>query len=59
MKQKKIMIYVEKFCYKDIPLSIKNTSNTYQRTMNNFFKKNMGDTLEVYMDDKIVNLKEK
>lgn len=59
MKQKKIMTYVEKFCYKGIPLSIKNTSNMYQRMMNNFFKKNTGDTLKIYMDDKIVNLKKK
>src|ERR1044072_2509619 len=40
--------------YNVIPFGLKNAGATYQRMMNKVFKGEIGDMLEVYMDDMIV-----
>ncbi|XP_076893230.1 uncharacterized protein LOC143545187 [Bidens hawaiensis] len=39
------------FCYNMIPFGLKNAGATYQRLMDEAFKKQIGRNLEVYMDD--------
>lgn len=47
------------YCYKVMPFGLKNTGAMYQRLVNRIFKEKIEDTMEVYMDDMIVNSKEK
>ena len=37
-----------------MPFGLKNSSATYQRMMNKVFRNEIGDMLEVYMDEMIV-----
>lgn len=40
--------------YNMMPFSLKNVGETYQRMMNKVFKEEIGETLEVYMDNMII-----
>ena len=42
------------YYYNVMPFSLKNVSATYQRMMNKVFRNEIGDMLEVYMDDMII-----
>src|SRR3954469_11348628 len=42
------------YYYNVMPFGLKNAGSTYQRMMNKVFRGEIGDTLEVYMDDMIV-----
>ncbi|GAU39748.1 hypothetical protein TSUD_219910 [Trifolium subterraneum] len=46
------------YYYNVMPFSLKNASATYQRMMNKVFRGEIGDMLEVYMDDMIVKSNE-
>ena len=39
------------YCYKMMPFGLKNTGATYQRLVNKMFSKQIGHTMEVYVDD--------
>ena len=39
------------YCYKVMPFGFKNAGATYQRTVNEMFKEQLGRTVEVYIDD--------
>ncbi|KAI9186445.1 hypothetical protein LWI28_017321 [Acer negundo] len=41
------------YCYKVMPFELKNASSTYQRMVNKLFKKQIGRSIEVYIDDMI------
>ena len=41
-----------------MPFGLKNACATYQRLVNQMFKDQLGDTMEVYIDDMIVNSKQ-
>lgn len=45
-------------CYKVMPFDLKNMGVTYQRMMNEVFKDQIEDVLEIYMDDTIFKPKE-
>ena len=45
------------YCYNVMPFGLMNTGATYQRFMNFIFKKDIGKTIEVYVDDLIVKNK--
>ena len=42
------------YCYRVIPFGLKNTGATYQRLVNRMFQKQIGTTMEVYIDDMLV-----
>ncbi|MCI66685.1 polyprotein, partial [Trifolium medium] len=42
------------YYYNGMPFGLKNAGATYQRMMNKVFQGEIGDMLEVYMDDMIV-----
>ena len=42
------------FCYKVMPLGLKNAGATYQRLVNKMFADYLGDRMEVYIDDMLV-----
>jgi hypothetical protein len=42
------------YCYKVMPFGLKNAGATYQRLVNRMFEKQMGQTMEVYVDDMLV-----
>ncbi|KAI3772663.1 hypothetical protein L6452_03853 [Arctium lappa] len=42
------------YCYKVMPFGLKNAGSTYQRLVNKMFKDQLGDTMEVYIDDMLV-----
>ena len=44
------------YCYRVMPFGIKNTGATYQRLVNRIFQKQIGMTMEVYIDDMLVKL---
>ena len=46
------------YIYNVMPFGQQNTGATYQRMLNKVFKKEIGDMLEVYMDEMIVKLDE-
>ncbi|CAJ2641456.1 unnamed protein product [Trifolium pratense] len=46
------------YYYNVMPFGLKNAGATYQRMMNKVFNNEIGDMLEVYMDDMIVKSKE-
>ena len=42
------------FCYKVMPFDLKNAGTTYQRLVNHMFHPQIGQNVEVYMDDMLV-----
>ena len=54
--QEKTTFMIEKanYCYKVMSFGLKNDDTTYQRMMNKVFEKQIGQNLEVYVDDMIV-----
>ncbi|KAL2227192.1 UNVERIFIED_CONTAM: Retrovirus-related Pol polyprotein from transposon [Sesamum indicum] len=42
------------FCYNVMPFGLKNAGATYQRLVNKMFEKQIGSTMEVYVDDMLV-----
>ena len=42
------------FCYKVMPFGLKNAGATYQRLVNHMFHLQIGQNVEVYMDDMLV-----
>lgn len=42
------------YCYKVMPFGLKNAGATYQRLVNRMFAKQLGTTMEVYIDDMLV-----
>ena len=42
------------YCYTTIPFGLKNVGSTYQRLVHIMFKGQIGDTMEVYIDDIVV-----
>ena len=41
----------ETYCYRVMPFGLKNAGATYQRLVNMMFQKQIGTTMEVYIDD--------
>ena len=46
------------FCYKVMPLGLKNARATYQRMLNKTFGHLMGNTIDAYIDDIVVKKRE-
>ena len=42
------------FAYKVMPFGLKNVGATYQRMMESVFRKQLGKTIEIYIDDMVV-----
>ena len=42
------------YCYQVMPFGLKNVGATYQRLVNRMFKKHIGTSMEVYIDDMLV-----
>ena len=42
------------FCYRVMPFGLKNVGATYQRMITKMFTKQLGKTVEVYIDDMVV-----
>ena len=42
------------YCYRVMPFGLKNAGATYQRLVNRMFQKQIGKTMEVYIDDMLV-----
>ena len=42
------------YCYRVMPFGLKNARATYQRLVNRMFQKQIGTTMEVYIDDMLV-----
>ena len=42
------------YCYRVMPFGLKNTGATYQRLVNKMFQKQIGASMEVYIDDMLV-----
>ena len=42
------------YCYRVMPFGLKNVGATYQRLVNRMFQKQIGKTMEVYIDDMLV-----
>ena len=42
------------YCYRVMPFGLKNVGATYQRLMNKMFHKQIGASMEVYIDDMLV-----
>ncbi|MCI59312.1 hypothetical protein A2U01_0080567, partial [Trifolium medium] len=51
MEKTAFMTELENYYYKVIPFGLKNASAAYQMMMNKVFRAEIGDMLEVYMDD--------
>ena len=49
---------VANYCYKVMPFGLKNAGATYQRLMGKVFKEQIGENLEVYVDDMVVKSSE-
>ena len=47
------------YCYKVMPFGLKNVGATYQRLVNRMFSHQIGRNLEVYVDDMLVQSKDK
>ena len=45
------------YCYNVMPFGLKNTGATYQRLVTKMFRSLLGNTMEVYIDDMLVNSK--
>ena len=46
----------ETYCYRVMPFGLKNAGATYQRLVNKMFQKQIGASMEVYIDDMLVKL---
>ena len=46
------------YCYKVMPFGLKNAGATYQRMVNKLYKKQIGRSMEVYIDDMITKSQE-
>nr|GEU94672.1 hypothetical protein [Tanacetum cinerariifolium] len=44
------------FCYSKMPFRLKNARATYQRLVDNAFQKQIGQNLEVYVDDLVIKI---
>ena len=44
------------YCYQVMPFGLKNAGATYQRLVNKMFQKQIGASMEVYIDDMLVKL---
>ena len=42
------------YCYKVMPFGLKNARATYQRLVNKVFQRQIGQNMEVYVDDMLV-----
>ena len=42
------------YCYRVMPFGLKNAGGTYQRPVNRMFQKQIGTSMEVYIDDMLV-----
>ena len=42
------------YCYRVMPFGLKNAGTTYQRLVNRMFQKQIGTSMEVYIDDMLV-----
>ena len=42
------------YCYQVMPFGLKNAGATYQRLVNKMFQKQIGASMEVYIDDMLV-----
>ena len=42
------------YCYQVMPFGLKNAGATYQRLVNKMFQKQIGASMEVYVDDMLV-----
>ena len=42
------------YCYQVMPFGLKNAGATYQRLVNKMFQKQIGTSMEVYIDDMLV-----
>ena len=42
------------YCYRAMPFGLKNVEATYQRLVNKIFQKQIGASMEVYIDDMLV-----
>lgn len=42
------------YCYKIMPFGLKNTCATYQRLVNKMFAEQLGDTMEVYINNMLI-----
>ena len=42
------------YCYRVMPFGLKNAGATYQRLVNKMFQKQIGTSMEVYIDDMLV-----
>ena len=42
------------YCYRVMPVGLKNAGATYQRLVNRMFSKQLGKTMEVYIDDMLI-----
>ena len=47
------------FCYKVMPFGLKNAWTTYQRLVNHMFCLQIGQNVEVYVDDMLVKILDK
>ena len=45
------------YCYKVLPFGLKNSGATYQRLVNRMFKGQIGQNMEVYVDNMLVKSK--
>ncbi|KAM2162751.1 hypothetical protein ACFX1Q_040507 [Malus domestica] len=45
------------YCYKVMPFGLKNAGTTYQRLVNSMFTEQIGNSMEVYVDDMLVKSK--
>ena len=45
------------YCYRVMPFGLKNAGATYQRLVNQMFKKQIGRNVEVYVDDMLVKIR--
>lgn len=43
------------YCYKVMPFGLKNAGAIYQRLVNRMFAEQLGHSMEVYIDDMLVN----
>ena len=57
--ENRVMIEQDTYCYKVMPFGLKNVGATYQRLVNMMFKKQIGVTMKVYVDDIMVKGKQR
>ncbi|KAM2727033.1 hypothetical protein EV2_039417 [Malus domestica] len=61
LDKEKTVVVIERgsYCYKVMPFGLKNEGATYQRLVNMMFKKQIGVTMEVYVDDIMIKGKQR